>query len=312
MTILLAPTAAPPVRATVARGVLAVGAAVAVLTLVVSLVGLVVDPRIIGGAPAWLKPMKFGISVAAYLITIRWMLRYLPDRRRLLAGLSVVLVAAFTGELVLIVLQVVRGTTSHFNESTPFDKAVFDTMGGLVTLLFAGTVVVAVLALRRRGLDAGVAAGIRWGLLVSLVGMAEAGLMIANRGWSSTGGHTVGAPDGGPGLPLTDWSLDHGDLRIAHFAGLHALQLLPLIAWALATFTPLAAPVRARLLRVLAVGYGLGVVLLAWQAERGQALLRPDALTLAAVGALVLVTGAATAGVLRAARTPVTTVGATA
>jgi hypothetical protein len=294
--------AVTPARAP--RAVLAAGAWVAVATLVVSLAGLALDPRIIAGAPAWLKPMKFAISIAAYLLTVRWLLRFLPERPRLLTTVSVVLVGAFVAELVLIVLQVLRGTTSHFNEATPFDKAVFGAMGAFVMLLFAGTVVVAVLALRRRGLDAGVAAGIRWGLVLCLLGMAEAGLMIANRGWSSSGGHTVGAADGGPGLPVTDWSLDHGDLRIAHFAGLHGLQLLPLAAWALAAFTPLTARVRARLLSVLAGGYGLGVALLAWQAERGQALLRPDGLTVAAVGVLLLATGAAVAVVLRTTATP--------
>src|SRR3954451_4252813 len=289
-------------RASGASPVLTAGVVVALVTLVVSLAGLALDPRLIAGAPAWLKPMKFAVSIAAYLLTVRWMLRFLPDRPRLLTVVSSVLVGAFVAELICIVLQVVRGTTSHFNEATPFDAAVYNVMGSFVMLLFAGTVVVAVLALRRRGLDAGAAAGIRWGLVLCLLGMAEAVLMITNRGWSPSGGHTVGAPDGGPGLPITDWSLDHGDLRIAHFAGLHALQLLPLVAWALARDTALAATVRARLLSVLAVGYGVGVVLLAWQAERGQALLRPDGLTLVAVGALVLVTAGAAGVVLRGSR----------
>src|SRR4051794_15064128 len=299
-TPILSPKAAA--RPSSASRVLAAGVLVALVTLVVSLAGLALDPRLIAGAPAWLKPMKFAVSIAAYLLTIRWMLRFLPDRPRLLTVVSSVLVGAFVAELILIVLQVVRGTTSHFNEATPFDAAVFNVMGSFVMLLFAGTVVVAVLALRRRGIDAGAAAGIRWGLVLCLLGMAEAVLMIVNRGWSPTGGHTVGAPDGGPGLPLTDWSLDHGDLRIAHFAGLHALQLLPLAAWALIRFTPLAARVRARLIAVLAIGYGTGVGLLAWQAERGQALLQPDGLTLAAVAALVLVTAGAAGAVLRRGR----------
>jgi len=32
--------------------------------LVVALIGLLLDPRVITGAPAWLKPMKFAISIS--------------------------------------------------------------------------------------------------------------------------------------------------------------------------------------------------------------------------------------------------------
>jgi hypothetical protein len=132
-----------------------------------------------------------------------------------------------------------------------------------------------------------------------MLGMLEAGLMIANTGWNDAGGHTVGAPDGGPGLPLTDWSTLHGDLRIGHFVGLHALQALPILAWLLARFTGLDERTRVRLIRLAAAGMAGLVVLLSWQALRGQPLIAPDAETLAAAAALVGLVAAGGWAVLR-------------
>ena len=281
------------------RSLLTAALAVSSLALVVSLVGLVVDPRIIGGAPAWLKPMKFGVSVTLYLLTIRWMLGVVEGHRRLLAVIAAVMLVGLSAELVGIDLQVIRGTTSHFNESTVFDATVYSAMGGLITFVFAVTVVAAVLVIRTRGVDPTIAAGMRWGLVLALIGMAEAVLMTVNFGWADGGGHTVGGPDGGPGLPITDWSTLHGDLRIGHFVGLHALQALPILAFLLARLPALAARTRTRLLTVAASGW-LGLLLIVtWQALRGQALLSPDAATLVAAGALALGVLLATVLVLR-------------
>jgi hypothetical protein len=102
-------------------------------------------------------------------------------------------------------------------------------------------------------------------------------------------------PDGGPGLPLVGWSTTGGDLRIGHFVGLHALQAMPILAFLLSRFLGawLDERSRARLLAVTGVAYGALTVLLTWQALRGQPLLRPDALTLAALTTLVGATAAA-------------------
>ena len=91
------------------------------------------------------------------------------------------------------------------------------------------------------------------------------------------GAHTVGAPDGGPGLPVTDWSTRHGDLRIAHFLGMHGLQVLPLLAWWLDR-RGIAA--QRRLIFAAAASYLALFALVLWQALRGQSIVQPDLLTL--------------------------------
>ena len=99
-------------------------------------------------------------------------------------------------------------------------------------------------------------------------------------------------------MPITGWSLDHGDLRIGHFIGLHALQLLPLFAWGLLQFTNLDGRTRARLLNIAGATYTAVVVLLVWQAFRGQSLMQPDMLTIGAAALLIGVAATAVAVVL--------------
>src|SRR5262245_53937473 len=86
-----------------------------------SLIGIIIDPRTITGAPAWLKPLKFAISTAVYSLTLAWIFRWLCDwaRVRRVAGWTTAIV--FVLEVAIIDVQAWRGTTSHFNVSTTLD-----------------------------------------------------------------------------------------------------------------------------------------------------------------------------------------------
>ncbi|MEV5764916.1 hypothetical protein AB0L34_10120 [Micromonospora sp. NPDC052213] len=281
--------------------------AMAVLA-VVSAVGIVADSRVLTGVPIWLKPFKFSVSFVLYGTTLAWMLSLLPRRSRIAEWAATTIVAVGVVEMAIIVGQVLRGTTSHFNETSPLNAALWQLMGATIMVLFAAHVVIGIVVLRQPIANRAGKTAIGWALGLTLLGMLVAIPMAMPDQAQSiegvAGAHSVGVPDGGPGLPLVGWSTTGGDLRIGHFVGLHALQALPILAILLTRFAGgrLDERTRARLLVVAGGAYGALTLLLTWQALRGQPLLRPDALTLTAAAALVVATAAASAGVVAARR----------
>ncbi len=277
-----------------------------VFTLLGTLIGLVVDHRGITGAPAWLKPTKFAISVGVYSFTLLWMLGFVKGHRRLVSLVANVTAIGFIVEMAIIVGQVIRGTSSHFNFTTPLDGTLFAIMGIFITLVWVVTLVAAVLLLIQGMPDPVFAWSLRLGILLSIVGMAVAFLMTQPTAiqlaalhdgghLSYIGAHSVGVPDGGPGLPLLGWSTVGGDLRIPHFIGLHALQVLPFVGWLLALLCPglLRTSHRLALLWTFGLSYLGLIALLTWQALRGQSIIAPDALTLRAFALLIGLTALA-------------------
>ncbi|MBB6097755.1 hypothetical protein HNR42_001172 [Deinobacterium chartae] len=275
------------------------GVAMALL-LLAALPLLLLDPRVIAGAPAWLKPVKFLISTSVYGFTLAWLLDHLEVRQWLKRAVGYGVAAILWLEIGIIVLQVLRGTTSHFNTATPFDSALYSTMGIAITLLWLANLGIAVLLLRQRFSDPAWAWSLRAAVLIGALGMAVGFLMTTPMPGQITsahapeivGAHSVGVPDGGAGLPLTGWSTEGGDLRVGHFVGLHALQVLPLVgAWILRRRSSR----QARLGLVLSVSgsYLALTLLLTWQALRAQPLLSPDPLTWTALALWALASVAA-------------------
>lgn len=251
--------------------------------------GVLLDPRYITGAPAWLKPLKFAISTLVYSLSMIWLLSHLPKSRlRTIAGNTTIVM--LTLELTVIGIQAARGVQSHFNVSTLLDSAIFSSMGLMIAILWGANLLLAIALLRRKIADAPMGLALRAGLVIAVVGMAQAFVMTSPTArqmasWQSgaavtvAGAHTVGAADGGAGIPVTGWSTQHGDLRVGHFVGLHALQILPLLAWLLAG-TTLSAARRSSLIAVASAYYLSITLLLTWQALRAESIVAPSSLTI--------------------------------
>jgi hypothetical protein len=203
-------------------------------------------------------------------------------------------------ELVIITAQAARGVTSHFNVATLLDGALFQIMGIAITIVTIAVARLGVYALRTQYENRALGTGIRFGVLIMVLGSCVAFAMPrpspaqleslrAGRAPSSIGAHTVGAEDSaGSGVAITRWSTAGGDLRVPHFVGLHALQLLPLVGLALGRRLRGRGELAASLTRVAGFGY-LGVFLtFLTQALRAQPVLAPDAITLGMFASLVL------------------------
>ncbi|MFJ2029404.1 hypothetical protein [Streptosporangium sp. NPDC087985] len=290
------------------RPLLLFSALMAVLAAV-SLGGLLLDDRVLDGMPIWAKPLKFSVSLGVYAFTWAWLLSLRLRAPRWGWWLGTILVITSMVEMAIILVQAVRGRRSHFNVSTALDSSLYSIMGTTILVLMIANFVVSILVLRERQADPASTWAIRLGLAVSVVGMALAYLMVlptaaqlSDAVITTVGAHSVGVADGGPGLPLLGWSTTGGDLRIPHFVGLHAMQVLPLLALATGRVRDQAA--RLRLVLAGGGGYAGLVALVTWQALRGQPLLRPDALTLAAAGLLLAAVAAAALPALAALRTP--------
>jgi hypothetical protein len=275
-------------------------AALMLVVLAGAIAGLATDPTVITGAPAWLKPAKFAVSIIVYTVTLAWVFTFIPEwaRTRRLVGWGTALTMVL--EMAIIAGQAWRGTTSHFNVATATDALLFGVMGLAITAQTVSTVAVAVALWRQRFVDAALGWALRLGMSLTIAGALTGGLMTrptasqldavrAGARMTVAGAHTVGGPDGGPGVIGTGWSTEHGDLRVPHLVGLHALQVLPIVALLLghARFRGKA---RERLVLVAATSYAglFGILLI--QALRGGPLVAPDPTTIVQLGTWALAT----------------------
>lgn len=281
-------------------------AAVMCAWAVMCLVGLVVDPRTLAADPIWAKPLKFSISLALYAVTLAWMLSLVqrPVLRRIGWWAGTVGAGASLLEIVVISVQVVRGVGSHFNVSTPTNQLFYQLMAGGVTLMYCATLLVGTaVAVFSTVPDKALTWALRIGLVIASAGLSVGFLMViptaaqlADPTAGTYGSHSVGGDDASGGIPFLGWNSVHGDLRVSHFIGMHALQVLPILAFALRG--AMRERTRVRIVLIAGATYASVTAIALWQALRGQSVLHPDVLTTGATGIVVLVVAGLVTSVL--------------
>ncbi|MEO6410008.1 MAG: hypothetical protein ABIO45_14815 [Burkholderiaceae bacterium] len=216
------------------------------------------DDRTLRGANVWIKPMKFSLSIAVLALTTAWFIGHLPRDRRGATGVRAavaMILGAGSFELVYITLQAALGEASHYNVGDAFHATMYTLMGIGAIVLTASQPLLA-WQIYRHG-DASLAPAYRsavvLGLGLTFVLGAGAGIPLSAL-----------PPATGPGLSILGWSTVMGDLRPAHFLGIHAAQLIPLTG---------AAIVGARIARPRAAVRFVAIAYVAlWAALMAQAL----------------------------------------
>ncbi len=195
------------------------------LLTLVSIIGLVFDDRMLMGVNVWVKPLKFTISGGIYVLTSGFLITLYPFSRRKKNIVNNIVSWTMAIEICIIVMQAARGVQSHYNQSNIVDGILFGLMGIMISIVVFIMVFFIVETIR---LKLNVPRPVQWGILlgwlVVFFGSWVGGQMIGQMA------HNVGVADGGKGLPLLNWSTIAGDLRIAHFFGLHGIQIIPLFA----------------------------------------------------------------------------------
>jgi len=200
----------------------------ALLLGVITVGGLAIDDRTLMGVNVWLKPLKFCLSTAIYLATIGYfthLYKFTQIKKKLV---NHIVSWTLSVELLIIVAQGARGVQSHYNMSSALDGILFGAMGILVAVNVLVMFMFLLDTLRGKpklGITMNVALLLGW--IALIYGSYVGGQMISQMS------HNVGVTDGGVGMPLVNWSLKGGDLRIAHFLGIHAIQIIPLFSFLL-------------------------------------------------------------------------------
>lgn len=232
-------------------------------------VGMVLDDRTLLGINVWAKPFKFSISTGIFILTVGYLITLYPYSTRKKNIINNITSFSLIFELGIIIYQAARGVQSHYNMSSPIDGILFGAMGILVGINVLTMVIFLVDTIRLKlKTEKSIQWAILMGWIIILIGSWVGGQMISQMS------HNVGVADGGAGLPLVNWSTIAGDLRIAHFFGLHGIQIIPLFALVVSKKWKTTDVKQIALVTIFGLMYAAWIGYTFYQAKQGMALIQ--------------------------------------
>ncbi len=174
---------------------------------------------------AWYKPFKFAFSTFLFSWAMAWYCYYLPNFNSNLFNWTVVILLGF--EIFYIAFQASKGQLSHYNVSTPVYSTLYSLMAIAASAVTLYTAYVGFLFLKYDfpNLSNDYLWAIRLGIILFVIFSFEGFAM------GSRLNHSVGAWNDNSNWFILGWSKTVGDLRVSHFIGMHALQLLPMLSF---------------------------------------------------------------------------------
>ena len=187
-----------------------------------------VDVREFNGANVWMKPAKFFLSISLHFATIAWALSFASEavrRSRLVTWTSWAIVISAWYELIYISFRAARGEASHFNTGTFSNAILYQLMALGAVVLVVGAAIIGWAIWRRMPKSI-------WTESIALgFGLAAVLALVVGFTLGGNSGHWIGGDmNDATGLPIFKWSTTGGDLRVSHFIGLHAMQIVPFAA----------------------------------------------------------------------------------
>ena len=209
---------------------------------------------------AWYKPFKFAFSTVLFSWAMVWYCYYLPNFNVKMFSWSVIILLGF--EIFYIALQASKGQLSHYNLSTPVYSVLFSMMALAASAVTLYTAYVGLLFFKNDFPDLPnyYLWAIRMSIIIFVIFSFEGFAM------GSKLSHTVGALNDNSNWFIVGWSKTFGDLRVSHFIGMHALQVLPLVSYYVLKNT--------KLTIAISVLYGILAMLTLIQALQGRPLFK--------------------------------------